>query len=917
MASEALDNVRAFRFGQRGNAQYSKDDITQALRNLHGLGDVFALDTVGSIYGRRLFLRFGSLTSGVGPRLERSFGEVLESKLNPFDGLQLTPGQFGLAQPLTLSGQTVLPIAHYSPEDVHNRWVGVLAALEARRDDFWPGQLGLRVVLRPAGQDWREHFIRSAPVGEGARETNIDRELWNAKANGTAFHAQIQLVAIRFDRHHAVEDVARLAELVPELTGQPQAWKLGNSFEGSMPRSAHLRAIRGTGLPAEPWPELKFLEDAGDSPYVLSAEEVAALWPAWMPTWWSSRTAPPNLSTTGVALPAGPENQGITTASRTDGHDIAHLPPADRPTTTGSESVQKDAIVWRPAERSPGSPDPEEDIQRFQELVHSSRPEGLPVRNTPNPREMRRGRRRRRKGDSERFQAALARVRPSVMRQMGLNEVDIEIFNYLGDSPLSSCEELAYSWNLALTAVNKSMQKFKSLELVESVSVYIGGELRERWWIPEDCWDRVFDHWPLPHVDHMVRRLWNNPELVSAVYRLVGILSQENGERALGIVRWLWKRPFDAVAQWNDGWAAFLWIGVWKGREQLDRRLQECVHELRLWNRWEEPAWPGRFVFVVPNAWVEEEVWRAVCRRGWQESCATLNLGDEELVGELGFEGARRGIPPYIREEPPPLKANVERWVELLKKDPASHKSRFLEVIELYPGISASHLGQLTRINGTNVANGLACLGSRDLIHQPHCDGYSLEDLALARSARRDGVWSGLPGRRQGKKRTAEYPMLRWRRLRQVRSILVKFHAAGCRVAPGWLAQDGKFRPDGVVWLDGGPYGAGWHYLVDVRHVNKATRMRGVLNRALSDARRDEFPIMVICREEMEGTVWELGAGRPMLTSTPNRIRARSVVGSMDCAWLRYGHEAHLIGGQRRNLRRQDTGEAIDEPDAV
>ncbi len=748
-------------------------------------------------------------------------------------------------------------------------------------------------------------FIKSAPVGDEARETNIDHERWVAKANGAAFHVQIHLVAICQDDSTSIDraraDVAGLAGLVPELTGQPRVWKRGTRVERALTRDAVRELFRLTGKSTEPWPELMSWPDEGDLRYALSAEEAAALWPAWMPRVRLRLRAPQHLTTTGMALPAAPELEGTETPFRSGGDEFAHLPPDEPPTAKGSNPVQENATISKPAEGSTASLSLQDDIKRFQELVHSSRPEALLVRSCPNPKEMRRGRRRRGAADSERVEEALTRVRPEVMRRMGLNKVDIEILDCLGDSPLASREELAYSWNLAVTAVDKSLAKLKSLELVETVSVYIGGARRERSWIAEDCWDRVFNNRPLPHIDHMVHRLWNNPELVSAVNRLIGILTQENGERELARVRWLWKRPFDALAQFDDGWAAFLWVGFWKGRNNLDRLLQECSRELLLWNRWEEPPWPGRIFFVVPTAWLEEKVWSAVCKRGWQESCATLNLGDDELVGELGLQGARGSTPPFIREEPPRLIANVERWVELWKSDPASHMGRLLDVIEMHPGISASHLGRLTRINGANVAKGLAYLKSRNLIHQPDGDGYCLDDLALARAARRDRTWSGLPGRHQGKKRTAKFPKVRWQRLGRVQAILARFHAAGCRVAPGWLARDGRFQPDGVVWLAGGPYGAGWHYIVDARHVKKATRMGVILNRGLSDARRDRFPILVICREGMEEIAWELGAERPMLTTTPNRIRGRAIVGPTDCAWLRYGDEARLIDGRRRN----------------
>ena len=449
------------------------------------------------------------------------------------------------------------------------------------------------------------------------------------------------------------------------------------------------------------------------------------------------------------------------------------------------------------------------------------------------------------------------------------------------------------------------MDRLSQLGLVKSRRVYIDGKREERFWIPEERWDEVIPDRSLPHTDNMVARLWLNPEALAAVYRLTGVLALSRPGRELLALRWLWRRPFDAVAQCSDGWAAFLWVGIWQDPPRLDRRLQECWNELGRWSGNGPRRWPGRIFIVTPNAWVSELVWRAVSRRGWQESCTTLNLEDDELIGKLDLEHARGAIPMAIREEPPRLRADVDRLIDLLENDPASRLRRLLRVVEMHPGVITSHLERLTGINGRNTKEGLAHLEARQLVDQPRSGRHTVADWVLAMAARRDRVWLGLPGRRHGAERIREYTERRWRRLRDAQRLLAKFSAFGCPVAPGWMARDGTFAPDGVVWLDESPFGGGWHYIVNALHAKSQSTMKKVMDRALSDTRTDRFPILVVCRDEMEELVWELGAGRAVLTASATRVRSLPVVGQDGNAWLHSGKAAPMLSNRKRNAREE------------
>jgi len=119
------------------------------------------------------------------------------------------------------------------------------------------------------------------------------------------------------------------------------------------------------------------------------------------------------------------------------------------------------------------------------------------------------------------------------------------------------------------------------------------------------------------------------------------------------------------------------------------------------------------------------------------------------------------------------------------------------------------------------------------------------------------------------------------------------------------MARDGTFAPDGVVWLDGSPFGAGWHYVVNALHAKSQSTMKKVMDRALSDTRTDRFPILVVCRDEMEELVWELGAGRAVLTAAATRVRSMPAVGQDGNAWLHSGKAAPMLSNRKRNAREE------------
>ena len=120
-------------------------------------------------------------------------------------------------------------------------------------------------------------------------------------------------------------------------------------------------------------------------------------------------------------------------------------------------------------------------------------------------------------------------------------------------------------------------------------------------------WRRSKGSFVRSHDDATIQWLWVNPALVAAVYRLVGMAVRDAPDRTLRSLRWLRHTPFQAVAGFSDGWALFLWCGIWEDRTRLDRRLGRCVDEIdHKWHGAVGRRHPGRIVFVVPHRWQAE-----------------------------------------------------------------------------------------------------------------------------------------------------------------------------------------------------------------------------------------------------------------------------------------------------------------------
>ncbi len=898
MAINENDRAHAFRIDPPPAAVFDPRLAAMEMGAFHKTDEAFALEATGGGTGGAFFVRTEKPRSAVVSYLSLACGTAAVPAHE--DWLTLRPDETALVRAIALTHHTVLPTVGYSEQQVRVHWATILGHMNATTERFG-GRHGVRTLLQRASDAWRVPFekeLASRPAQGGGgwfrrhdsrRGTaDIDPQMAANKLASPAFYAEIQVIAICAEsrRREVGAELDKLVGFVVELAGGDKAWRVTAHKEVAGKELFRGRRDRSR---LQPWPLAAFLSPRHALRYVLSPQEVPPLWPAPLST-----SKPAEVEALATPQPAPELPPDTLPASPT----IPAPPPSEpRGTDVSLQSDIEDGLVKPPI---PGKVPPPTRRQTpwGSSTLHSARPHDVALQLRLDRKQLRR---ENGKGatDSERRQAAIGAARASPVRELGLAESDIALFDQVGDMPWASAQDLAHSFDHNPGTVYQALNALNHHGLVAAAEFFIGGTREMRFTVPDDEWIRLMLDRPLPHKEHVVQRLLINLEFTTAVYMLVGLLVQGERGRTLLRLRWLWRHDFDAVAQFNDGWASFLWSGMWQDQDKLERRIQQCAELLAEWSGGRGTHWPGRLVIVVPDRWQEEVAWRAVRRRGWEAICTVYRLVDETLTGDLDLTASRGRIPMQLSDDVPPVRAGLEQLQRFLLDDQGDRMRRLLSAVEQYPGIIASHVSAMTGINGQLTKLGLAELQRRELTRRMGNEGYALEKRPLALAARRDRVWLGLPDNRSGPNTLASRSDRRWKRTRGAQKLLAKFRAAGCPTAAGWRALDRRFAPDGVVWIADGPYGPGWHYLINASGIRAESKVAGLLEKVFSPARSDRYPILVVCPDAVEELYWNAAPGLPVLTAAISRVRGGPLVGGDGTVWMKSGLPVMVLTAPR------------------
>ena len=931
----ATKNKNSFQITSPKGASPDPQWTTHFLEELHRHGNPVALEQVASAGRFRMFVRTHPGSQMV-QYLQTSFGQVQKSPLR--DWLYLSEDEAASVCTLYMDDHALLPTAGYSgPQIVRLR--------DAIRKQMFGDEnvraVGVRVILQPAEPGWSEDFkksltpiddpggILSSMLRDSATKrdlADVDQKLVEVKSAGKGFCVEIQVVVIwkagPVKKPAATTAQNRVIEPVLGLLGRQKIRKVG-SVKNPVAITAQNRVIEsvldllgrqniwevteatyisgktvskrngGRSRTVGPRKLIALYAPQRSKNFAMSAREAAPLWPVSVAK--PSSTPPEVLLTPSAA----PEPEPL--APEVDAPPITASTDTDTPVDHDDVRAENGGtLTGCPAKPVVSIPTPTGASDEETAALYSARPPNLPVTRMAQRKDLSRSKSRA-DLDIDKRSAVAAGARTAAAQDHGLSNRELLMLNQLGDVPLCSAQDVASIYGWSPTTCYESLRALKGAGLVTVVKLNASGTVEERFWIPDEQWGRIMGDRPPPHTNSMIQWLWLNPQFVAAVYRLVGMAVQDVPERRLLFLRWLRSHSFDAVAQFTDGWMLISWSGIWQDREHLDGRLSKCVEEVNLnWGGSLGTHRPGRVIFVVPHRWQEERVWQTVVDSIWEDSCAVYDLNRDTLAGDLDLRSSIGKVPSDTHDVPSPPRADVARWIDFIVNDPSGHMMRLLFTLEQHPGSTSSRLQDFTGINGKNVKTGLAQLQERGLIYETPDGDYACEPWSLAMAARRDRVWLPLPGRRFGPDQLAKPSWQQRKRQAGARRLMGKFTLAGCAAAPGWQAVDGSFEPDGVVWIDQGPYGPGWHYVVYATRAQQESSIDPLLKKAFSETRTDQYPILVICSSpQMEEVCWRLGGGRRILTASVARIRSGPVAGSKGTAWMQYGKPVPVLAGPK------------------
>ena len=416
---------------------------------------------------------------------------------------------------------------------------------------------------------------------------------------------------------------------------------------------------------------------------------------------------------------------------------------------------------------------------------------------------------------------------------------------------------------------------------------------RSRGWDPEN---------PRPKHPALLSALVTRRALAESTYFIIEDASSKDPRRRLLDFHWRFESVIDATARFNDGWMAFIWSGIWQTQKALVKQLRKLAHNLLDWDRPGRLPFPGKLCLIVPDHCQAELVRRAAKMTALDDICLTYVAGESSIDDDYDLSGSHRRRPC----------PDVARWyrtpdrLESLMSPLMGHENardllRFLTTVEQWPSVSRAALRNLIRLNGKSTSAAEKLLMDWDLVWQISRGGFGVGTKWLSIAARRDRVWSGRPGCKFNPEKAKKlYAGRHARHEKVVADLAGRFAAGGCPVANGWRSRDvmgeqGQVAPDAIVYVESSPFGPTWFYVEYDLSRTSETRVAKKCLGYLSDARSDDFPVIVVCRQIVVRRFMDQGVGR-MLIAPVDDLRKGNVVGDAGTVWLHSGRPVRRLG---------------------
>ena len=485
-------------------------------------------------------------------------------------------------------------------------------------------------------------------------------------------------------------------------------------------------------------------------------------------------------------------------------------------------------------------------------------------------------------------------VKPAARRLAGV----------LVDMPLASSRDLAGVLEKGAPQLHSATTELEREGLVSHVelgSTLKGTRKARRWFFTQKAVE-LFDGLPLTGHEEGNRAVkLNRIQILEWFYRIAGTWQTMGEVREF---RWVDSGSLEAAVKYADGWIALCWSGVLETEGEITARFHQLAIDVDVMAREDASPWPGAIFFVVPDQWQGDLVKRAAAQFRLDHNVAIWRISDGVHTGPEELRVSRGWVhkPVALREIGDwgwDDRVNRAIW----SQDDAPSLYRVFRVIAEHPGISQDLIRR--SIGGHPAGNVVdrACrsLVRLDLAQTQTVPGerglrYCLTSSGMDRFAMMErGTWNTY------RDRVMHQSWVHLPRRRTHEDLVTAFigvcKEAGVMAVPGWryyenMGSLGAIAPDGILELVDSPFGPGQAYLEWERSARFPKRVGEKLRGYAALVRRDDRPVLVVCRDDRAEATFHEVAGEvpiPMLTATEKRLDDYGPLGNYH-TWSFYGH---------------------------
>ena len=461
---------------------------------------------------------------------------------------------------------------------------------------------------------------------------------------------------------------------------------------------------------------------------------------------------------------------------------------------------------------------------------------------------------------------------------------------YLEQTPLATVREMGDMFGPSLWMFSRALNELVDRNFVGRLGLGAVRRNRQRWFIGEDCARIVGPGFGLWHDEWALCQLVDRLPVVEGIYEAAGCIP---GLGQMTAFQWFGRAAWDAAAMYENGWAMFVWSGLWQDEERVRRLIERIGRDLVRLSAYGGTAWPAVVCFVVHDEWQRELVMRAARREGIVDSVSIWCMSDERWSGSVSPERCRGWVSEYVysREMKPGYwekKKNSNVW----ELSGSSVAWKVLTAVAEWDRITWD---SVRKIVGENQSGRRGWKLLHNLVDQGYVDrrwdgarfryngtAKLRRQMAVVDRVRRTGLpggygWSvGANERGLGKHEDG------------VMEVMGLFMDRGVPCASGWrswehLGGGGGISPDGIVYLEVSPFGPGWHYVEYERRAQGVKRVGKKLNGYVADGRQDRWPVLVVVENQrVEDTFQRVGkeVGARMGTTQMRRLRAGGAFGA-------------------------------------